>query len=56
MPTSLQLQNLNHNHPLSLAPRNFRKIALTDLITSRSNYPQRPIQHKLTQQPNLEDK
>ena len=45
MPTAPQLQNLNHNHPLSLLPRNFRNIALTDLITSRSNYPQSPIQH-----------
>ena len=38
-PTAPQLQNLNHNHPLSLVPRNFRNIALTDLITSRSYYP-----------------
>ena len=54
-PTAPQLQNLNHNHPLSLVPRNFRNIALTDLITSRSNYPQSPIQHILIQQPNIED-
>ena len=33
-PTAPQLQKLNHNHPLSLVPRNFRNIALTDLKTS----------------------
>ena len=50
-----KLQNLNHNYPLSLVPRSFRKIALTDLITSRSIYPQSPIQHIVTQQPKMED-
>ena len=55
-PTAPQLQRLNHNHPISLVLRNFRNIALTDLITSRSNYPQSPIQHITTQQPNIEDK
>ena len=54
-PTTPQLQNLNQNYPLSLVPPNFRNIALTDLITSRSNYPQSPIQHIITQQPNMED-
>ena len=54
-PTALQLQNLNHNHPLSLVAQNFRNIALTDLITSKSNYPQSPIQHIITQQPSIED-
>ena len=54
-PTATQLQNLNHNHPLSIVPQNFRNIALTDLITSRSNYPQSPIQHIITQQPKIED-
>ena len=54
-PTETQLQNLNHSHPLSLVPRNFRNIAQTDLITSRSNYPRSPIQHITTQQPNIED-
>ena len=55
-PTAPKLQNLNHNHPLSLVPRNFRNIALTDLITSRSNYPQSPNQHIITQQPSIEDR
>ena len=49
-PTAPQLQNLNHNHPLSLVPRNFRSIVLTDLINSRSNYPQSTIQHNSTTQ------
>ena len=55
-PTAPQLQSLNHNHPLSFVPRNFRNIALTDLISSRPNYPQSPIQHIITQQPNIEEK
>ena len=54
-PTAPQLQNLNHNHLLSLVRRNFRNIALTDLITSRSSYPHSPIQHIITQQPNIDD-
>ena len=54
-PTAPQLQNLNHNHPLSLVPRNFRNKALTDLIFLRSNQPQSPIQHITTQQPNIDD-
>ena len=54
-PTAPQLQNLNHNHPLSLVPQNFGYIALTDLIISRSNYPESPIQHIITQQPSIED-
>ena len=54
-PTAPQLQNLNDNHPLTLVPQNFRNIALTNLITSRSNYQQSPIQHKITQQSSIED-
>ena len=53
IPTAQQFKNLKHNHPLSLVPRNFRKIALRDLITS--NYQQSPIQHIITQQPSIED-
>ena len=52
-PTAPKLQNLNHNHPLSLVPWNFRIVALTNL--SRSKYPQSPKQHIITQQPNIED-
>ena len=54
-PTTPHLQNLNHNHPLSLVPRNFRNIALSDLITSRSNYPLSQIQQIITKQPNIDD-
>ena len=54
-PTAPQLQNLNDNHPLTMVPQNFRNIALTNLITSRSNYQQSPIQHKITQQSSIED-
>ena len=52
---ALQLQSLNHNHPLSLLPQNFRTIALTDLISSRPNYPQSPIQHIITRQSKIDD-
>ena len=51
-----QLRSLNHNHPLSLLPRNFRNIALTDFISSRPNYPQSPIRHIITQQSKIEEK
>ena len=54
-PTAPQLKNLNHIHPLSLVPQKFRNIALKNLISSRSNYPQSPIQHIITQQSNIED-
>ena len=54
-PTAPQLQSLIHYHPLSLVPRNFRNIALTDLISSRPNYPQSPIHHIINQQTNIED-
>ena len=54
-PTAQQLQSLNHNHPLSLVPRNFRNIALTHLMSSRPNYPQSPTQHIITQQSNIDD-
>ena len=53
--TAPQLQSLNHNHPLSLVPRNFRNIALTDFISLRPNYQQSPIQHIITQQSNIDD-
>ena len=54
-PTAPQSQSPNHNHPLSLVSRNLRKIALTDLISSRQNYPQSPIQHIITQQSHFDD-
>ena len=49
---TIQIQRLqSHNCKtltLSLVLQNIRNIALTDLITSRSNYPPRPIQHIIT--------
>ena len=54
-PTASQLENLNHNYPLSLVPQTFRNIALTDLITLRSNYPQSPIQQNNPTTQSIED-
>ena len=54
-PAAPQLQSLKHNHPLSLVSRNFRNIALTDLLSSKPNYPQSPIQPIVTQQSDIED-
>ena len=52
-PTASQLQNLNHNHPLSLVSRNLKNIALTNL--SKQNFQQSPIRHIITKQPNIDD-
>ena len=61
---TIQIQRLQHHNYKTLTitisyhwlvPRNFRNFALTDLITSRSNCPQSPIQHIITQQPNIDD-
>ena len=54
-PTAPQLQNLSHDYPLLLLPRNLRNIALANLITSRSNYPQSPTEHIITLQSNIDD-
>ena len=47
-PTALQLPPLPQNHPLSLVPRNFRNVAITNNPNSRPNIPQSPIQHLMT--------
>ena len=47
-PTAPQLPPLPHNHPLSLVPRNFRNLAITNNPNSRPNTTQSPIQHILT--------
>ena len=47
---------LNRNHPLSLVPRNFRNLALINIANSRPNHIQSPIQHIVTQQPQIDDK
>ena len=50
LPTAPQLPSLNCNQPLSLVPRNFRKLALVNIANSRPNHIQSPIQHIVTQQ------
>ena len=44
-PTAPQLPPLPHNHPLSLVPRNFRKLAITHNQNFRPTISQSPIQH-----------
>ena len=50
IPTAPQLPNLNHNHSLSLVARNFRNLALRNIISSRPSYTQIPVHHIVTQQ------
>ena len=47
-PTAPQLPPLPQNHTLSLVPRNFRNLAITNNPNSRPNTTQSPIQHKMT--------
>ena len=47
-PTAPQLPPLPQNHPLSLVPRNFRNLAITNNPNSRPNTTQSPIQHIMT--------
>ena len=47
-PTAPQLPPLPQNHSLSLVPRNFRNLALTNNPNSRPNITQSPIQHIMT--------
>ena len=44
-PTAPQLPPSLQNHPLSLAPRNFRNLAITNNPNFRPNTTQSPIQH-----------
>ena len=48
IPTAPQLPSLPQNHPLSLVPRNFRNLAITNNPNSRTNTTQSPIQHIMT--------
>ena len=48
-PTAPQLPNLPQNHPLSLVPRNFRNLAITNPPNFIPNTVQSPIQHIVTQ-------
>ena len=54
-PRAPQLPSLHPNHPLSLVPRNFRILALTNITSSRPNYIQSPIHHIVTQQSQSDD-
>ena len=47
-PTAPQLPPLPHNHQLSLVPRNFRNLAITNNPNSRPNTTQSTIQHIMT--------
>ena len=46
--TAPQLPPLPQNHPLSLVPRKFRNLAITNNPNSRPNTTQSPIQHIMT--------
>ena len=54
-PKAPQLPSLHHNHPLSLVPRNFRSLTLTNFTSSRPNYIQSPNYHIVTQQSQSDD-
>ena len=61
IPTAPKLPSLNRNHPLSLVPRNFRNLALVNILNSRPNHLQinriqSPIHHIKTQQSQNDDK
>ena len=47
-PTAPQIPTLPQNHPLSLVPRNFRNLAITNNPNFRPNTTQSPIQHIMT--------
>ena len=47
-PTAPQIPALSQNHPLSLVPRNFQNLAITNNPNFRSNTAQSPIQHITT--------
>ena len=47
-PTAPHLPPLLQNHSLSVVPRNFRNLAITNNPNSRPNIPQSPIQHIMT--------
>ena len=47
-PTAPQIPTLPQNHPLSLVPRNFRNLAITNNPNFRQKTTQSPIQHITT--------
>ena len=54
-PTAPQLHTLQINHPLSLVPQNCRNISLTEHISTSHRYPQSPVTHIVSQQPNEDE-
>ena len=48
VPTAPQVPALPYNHPLSLVPRNFRNLAITNNPNFRPNSVHSPIQHITT--------
>ena len=54
-PTAPQLHTLQNNHPLSLVPQNYRKISLTEHISTIHRYPQSPVTRIVAQQPNVDE-
>ena len=55
LPTPPHLPNLHHNHPLSLASRNFRNLAITNPPNLRPSHIQSPIQRIVTPHPPNDD-
>ena len=55
LPTAPHLPNLQFNHPLSLVSRNFRNLAITNPSNLRHSHIQSPIQHIVTQHPQIDD-
>ena len=55
LPTAPHLPNLHHNHPLSLVSPNFRNLAITNPRNLRPSHKQSPIQHIVTQHPQIDD-
>ena len=53
-PTALQLHTLQNIHPLSLVPRSYRNISLTEQISTSHGYPQSPHTHIIAQQSKVE--
>ena len=50
-----QLHTLENNHQLSLTPRIYRNISLTEHISTSHRYPQSPVTLIEAQQPNVDE-
>ena len=53
--TAPQLYTLQNNQPLSLGPRNYRNISLTEHISTSHRYQQSPVTHIVAQQPIVDE-